>query len=201
MSEAGDVEMDVLEPSPRMQHIQRQQFWKGEWQSRACNAALTPLELSNLQGLAAVNDGNINPSDVRKVLKFFGQPVGGGAAARRLLHLLAQREHVGFGEKVLVTGMMFSLCKHLLLSERASNPILDEGGRVLGCSCMPATFFMPEGCVHRRQALYAKSISEIGSLCNLCSECLRCGKFPVKKLFLPPLRPAHCGLHYSLGEH
>lgn len=187
--------MDVLEPSSRMQHMQKQQFWKVEWQCRASNAALTPLELSMLQDLTKGNDNSIKPSDVNKVIKFYGQSTGGGAAARRLLHILAQMNHVNFGEKVEVTGVIFPICKHILLSDRASTPILDEGGRVLGCSCMPATFFMPEGCIHRKQALYSKSISEIGSLCALCSECMRCGKFPGKKLFLPLLRATHCGLH------
>ena len=178
--------MDILEPSPQMQQFQRRQFFRLEWHSRACNAALTPMELTMLKDLAEVNDANtINPSDIQKIVKFYGQAKGGSSAARRVLHTLAQMNLFNYGEKVDVTGVIFPVCKHLLLADRASFPVLDEGGRVMGCSCLPKTWFMPEGCVHRKAPVYSKNVTEYGlSLCNLCSECLRCGKFPVKKLFI-----------------
>lgn len=179
-----DEEMDILEPSPHMQQLQRLQFNKIEWHSRAVNAALTPLEMTMLNDLAVSDPNTIHPKDIQKIIKFFGQAKGGTAPAKRVLHKLAQMNLFNYGERVDVTGAIFPVCKHLLLADRASYPVLEEGPRILGCSCLAATWFMPEGCVHRKAAVYSKSVSECGSLCNLCSKCLRCGKLPVKKLFI-----------------
>ena len=178
-SELSDPEEPpTFEPGGHLVQQQHEHFWEVEKNARLLNAAMTPYEAYSLKNLHMQNYAfRCTAQDARKVIQFFGQSHGAGAASRRLLKELAISHNLQIGDQVAVTSPMWTLCKHLLLQDRATEPNVVEDDKCMGCSCISASYFMVQGCKHQGVAVW-KDIFLPTTLCNICSKCLRCGLFP-----------------------
>lgn len=168
-----------LEPpgqhDPRSALGQRCDFWMIEVKARVLNGHMTPYErycLEQLPGLPPVCQ-----SDLKKVIRNFGRPIGATAPCRRLIKYLAHTQgRMRIGQLVSVKSPLFTLCKHQLISDRSQTEELDEGPLVHGCSCLAKTYFQPEGCRHKLLDLYYRDRFLPMTLCKTCSTCMRCKK-------------------------
>lgn len=135
------------------------------------NGTLTPYERHCLlEGLANLPDNLV--ADVKKLVGQYGRQVGAGAPCRRLLKHFAKEERVVVGQIIPPNNVMFTLCKHLLLADRATEALLEDE-YCIGCSCLAETYFMPEGCRHRKLSPYRDRFMP-HTLCGTCSLCMRC---------------------------
>lgn len=169
-SDSGSLDLH----DPRTVQGQNRDFWIVECKSRVQNGDLTPYERRCLQELP--NHTHVLASDVQKVIRNFGAPLGATAPCRRTTKCLATQSGVAVGQMVHFKSPLVSLCKHLLLAERNYTQELVEGPTVHGCSCFAKTYLQPEGCPHKRLNLYQKDRFLPTTLCSHCSTCVRCKK-------------------------
>lgn len=164
----------LLAPEPGLRLMSEQQsfFRNVENWSRMLNAGMTPVEQSSLENSNLVPEHLRN--DLKKVIRRFGQHHGANAPCRRLLQYFAT--NMGFGTKVGVHTIQFTLVKHLILAERAG-PQAIENRSVVGCSCLAESYFMLEGCIHSHNCQIYKEQLLVNTLCPTCSICLRCKKW------------------------
>lgn len=165
------------EPPGHIMAQQQEMFWQGENMSRVRNGAMTPYERHLLQNLA--EQANTPPrvqQDIKKLISNFAKPQGAGAAARRLLKYLVDEYPIPIGQKVPINSLGFTVAKHLLIADRGTYVDLNEGRYTIGCSCLAATYLMPEGCRHKKLKLYKEQFLP-HTLCKDCSYCIRCHKF------------------------
>ena len=149
-------------------HFARVEKW-----ARMLNGTLTPYEKHVLME-SVTNLPESLIADVKKLIANYGREHGPGAACRRLLRYFAKQEKVAVGVYIPPENKMFTLCKHLLLADRQTEALLEDETCV-GCSCLSETYFMPEGCRHRKLSLYKDRFLPT-TLCGTCSRCMRCNK-------------------------
>lgn len=167
----------ALEPCGSLPKQQKDVFWQTEKMSRILNGYMTPMERVALQSLHVNSLEGVKDSDVQKVVKHFGTLKGCNTTCRRLIRALCKEKEFLPGEVVAPNVVLFTLMKHLLLSDRKFTPPLDEEvGKIIGCSCCSRTYFMPMGCEHKQVKLYNQTWLT-SSLCSKCSRCLRCHRF------------------------
>lgn len=169
-----DEEGGLLVPEPPLDdgYLQHDHFLDIEKWARLVNGAMTPYEKHCLE---TANIPANMLADVRKVIRFFGKENGASAPCKRLLKHLAQEHHVHLGEQVGINTVMFTLVKHLIISDRSGLQV-PEGQSCIGCSCFASTYTMLQGCRHRGAKMYLKDGTLMQTLCHRCSVCLRCGK-------------------------
>ena len=142
--------------------------------SRLSNAGLTPSEAHSL-----LDDVNNLPAevvkDLNRVYKFFGKASGATANAIRCIKYFAEKDAFVEGETAHVNHILFTLCKALCISDRASYGSLTQNGNMAGCSCIAKTYLMPMGCEHKRRKI-TRDIWLPSTLCSQCSQCMRCLK-------------------------
>ena len=162
------------EPSRKTMRHQAQHFYRIEYWARVLNATLTPYEKHCLEKCTS---NLLAPLliDVKKVISNYGRPQGAQAACKRVLKYMAQEQKVEVGQVLPTTSVIFSMCKHLLLAERATEALM-EGPNCVGCSCLSETYCMPEGCKHKKLCLYSRDRFLPTTLCGTCSKCLRCNQ-------------------------
>ena len=173
-SEHADQEgvLFASEPSLTEGDLQHDHFMDIEKWARMVNGAMTPYELHCLE-TASMPENML--ADVKKVIKFYGKENGAGAPCKRLLKHLAQEHHLRLDQKVGIHSIMFTLAKHLVISERSGAQV-PEGQFCIGCSCLASTYTMLEGCTHKATKMYLKDVPLMNTLCHRCSVCLRCGQ-------------------------
>ena len=111
------------------------------------------VELEALPKFNALED--VKANDVHKIVKHFGTQTGCNATCRRLIRALCKDKEYLPGDVVSINEVLFTLMKHLLLSDRKNSPPLNEEvGRCVGCSCCSKTYFMPMGCDCKRVKIY-----------------------------------------------
>ena len=213
-SDHADQDGALLAPEPSLDagNQQHDHFMDIEKWARMVNGAMTPYEQHCLE---SANIPENMQADVKKVIKFFGEESGAGAPCKRLMKHLAQEHHLELDQKVSIHSIMFTLAKHLVISER-SGPKVAEGQSYIGCSCLASTYTMLEGCTHRATKMYLKDVVLLQTLCHQCSVCLRCGQFlgfgicqgwfysKEERAFWAPHQLAHkalqSGSHEGLGQ-
>ena len=167
----------ALEPCGPMPKHQRACFWECEKRARYINGYLTPMERVELEALQVNALQDVKASDVNKIVKHFGTQTGCNATCRRLIRALCKDKEYLPGDVVSINEVLFTLMKHLLLSDRKNSPPLNEEvGRCVGCSCCSKTYFMPMGCDCKRVKIYSQKWLP-ATLCSKCSRCMRCYKF------------------------
>ena len=160
------------------EELQCLRFWTNEQQVAECTGLATAMEQDHLFDNSFVNEGRRCA-----VLNFMGP-----GAPQTLRDWAEQECHENFGamlpgEICQFSSDLWSLCKMLVLSERAQKEPLSPS-----CFCLPATHFMPSGCTHLPAASGgASDMASSGMLpvrdsklpnryCRECSRCIRCSK-------------------------
>ena len=173
---SSDEESDIIlvppVPDRRLERSQENEFFDVEKKARLLNGFLTPWERHCLD---SSNVPHALRADIKKMLLHFGKGSGVGLACRRLLKHFTSEEPVAVGEAVQLTSVSFTLCKHLVIAERSMNHHLMESYQLIGCSCLAATYTMPEGCIHKAGPLHKQTWLP-DTLCKECSRCIRCDK-------------------------
>ena len=173
----SDEEFLAPEPGDHMQQMQENLFKNVETLARTRNGGLTPLEKYGLESLAEDNSTpERTKTDLKKVISNFGKKSGATAACKRAMKHFANRKDMQFRDQIQLNDPVFPLAKHLMMVER-SEYTLEEGRRTVGCSCLAATYLMPEGCVHKQNQLHKQGNCLLNqTLCSWCSKCVRCQK-------------------------
>ena len=170
-SEVPQSQSQCYQPPVELDH--EKVFWKIEKGGRFLNAEATPKEKHEL-----VMHTSWTPKQkemAEKVRNMFGQK-GAGVAAKSLLSLLTVNMQPG--EQVPWDSVGWTLCKHLMVAGWKKLPSKPEDGldgeAPVICHCLPATGFMPKGCIHNK-ALYLEKVDHpYQIMCHQCSKCLRC---------------------------
>ena len=155
---------------------------------------MTPYEKHMLLDLADQSNTPLRvQQDIRKLINNYAKPQGACSAARRILKYLVDETKVPMGQKVPINSLGFTVAKHLLIADRGTYVDLNEGRYTIGCSCLAATYLMPEGCRHKRLKLYKEQWLP-STLCTECSYCIRCHKFlGICLVYQPRLLPIKSG--------
>eukprot|EP00435_Cladocopium_sp_Y103_P064021 s149_g25.t1 len=132
-------------------------FWDSETKVRVRSVGPTSYETYQLQNMSYLPE-NFN-AKVKKILSHFGNPTGTWNTTKALLTHFRENECRNYaqGQMIPVSTPMFTVCKHMLVSQWAmlwpefkdlrKEVKQDEEG--VFCDCFPATALMPHLCVHK----------------------------------------------------
>ena len=161
--QCGRLRMSV-EQAEAEQMAEAEIFWKAEEVVRARTATLTQKERHVLQVLAC------GRSPEQTVLRHYGE-IGTAAACVEWAEMLQGQASITEadmppGKVTPIRSPVFSLCKGVLLADRAKH----QENPPWNCVCLDRTYFMLGGCEHMARGLRNQTF------CDECRKCLRCNR-------------------------
>ena len=151
----------ALDLRNRWNDLEAETFWKAEETVRMRTAGLTARENQVLQDLAVHRPCE----SATAAFQQYGTKQGWRPCLEWVEHL-SQNGEPGLsnepGDVVPLTHPTFSLCKGILLADRA------ERVNPWGCYCLDKNYFVLGGCPHQAAGLRNQST------CLTCATCLRC---------------------------